>query len=109
MEDMPGKEMPNAQEPKATSNHSRESKIRIIQVPKRYFERSTFIVEVDCSNESVFAAEIVVSTDSQEKAVAFRKVFRCASESSNTFNIHLKLPRYLAYKPGHFNKYFKLY
>lgn len=91
-----------------------ENKLRVIQTPKVYFEQAAVTLEAMCNvSEAKVGVDISVYKTSLETynihnhrdIRVFRKILKCSkTDFYKRYKIGLKLPRYLAYKPGYFNK-----
>lgn len=92
-----------------------ENKLRVIQTPKVYFEQAAVTLEAMCNvSEAKVGVDISVYKTSLETynihnhrdIRVFRKILKCSkTDFYKRYKIGLKLPRYLAYKPGYFNKF----
>ncbi|ESN94638.1 hypothetical protein HELRODRAFT_164514 [Helobdella robusta] len=92
------------------NNHATSLKInlKVVQIPKRYFENALVLLESICFDNMLLGIEVVVDTDSLKNVTVFRKIKKCYGQSEGMTILHkisLRLPRYISYKPGFLNKY----
>lgn len=82
--------------------------LRFSQPPIHLQDNFPLHVEYVCTEESYLRVDVRVSTESQEGWVIFRRQLKCRSEDLHIVQhriIHLKLPRYIAYRPSRQNRY----
>lgn len=90
---------------------SPDSYVRILQPPVRLQHNFPLLVEFFSRNASVVVGvDVRVWTETQDGAIVYRNrnsmnASSFKTGSANRLTVRLRLPRYLAYRPGHMNKY----
>lgn len=82
--------------------------LRFSQPPIRLQDNFPLHVEYVCTEESYICVDVRVWTESQEGWVIFRRQLKCRSEDVHVVQhriIHLRLPRYVVYRPSRQNRY----
>lgn len=82
--------------------------LRFSQPPVRLQDNFPLHLEYLCIEESYIRVDVRVWTESQDGWVIFRRLLKCRSEDARVVQyrvIHLRLPRYIAYRPSRRNRY----
>lgn len=81
----------------------------LIPQPPRFLQhRFPLIVQFRCNQSAVIGVEVLVWGELQDAGViVFRHRFNCSSQPKKVQHrtVRLKLPRYIAYRPGEWNQY----
>lgn len=81
----------------------------LIPQPPRFLQhRFPLIVQFRCNQSAVIGVEVLVWSELQDAGViVFRRRFNCSSQPKKVQHrmVRLKLPRYIAYRPGEWNRY----
>ena len=82
--------------------------VHVLNAPTTIVHNMRMTLEYQCTRPRVIGAGIHVWTEAQDRVQIFITTWRCKPKKIPGLSkkvLHIKLPRYFAYRPGYLNKY----